>query len=153
MGALINDERYLYSITCSDALDDYGYVLELDTSTGKVKKHTGTAGIPVFGVANQSTEDPTDEGTYLTNDKVAVAFSGIAEVKLSSTNQAISAGDLVGAVSGGVVDKWTFPTASSTPTQEEVEAQSRQMVLIVGIALESKAANAGGHIKVRLALR
>ena len=148
--AFISDVNKLYSIVCSDSLDDYGYVLELDTSTAKAKKHTGTEGHPIIGVAISSTEDPTDEGTYLSNEEVAVQHSGIAMVALKAANAAIVAGDLVGAVSGGVVDKFSFPTASADPTQAEVQSQSRQMVLIVGIALEDKAESSGGHIKVML---
>ena len=139
--ALVQHEENVYGI-CSDALDDYGYVLSMQTS-GYLHKCTNTE--QPFGIALTSTKDPIS-GSAQSNQKVAVVRRGVADVKLVSTNSAIYTGDYVG-VSGtaGYVDKLTIDTSSTA----NLWASLRKCV---GIAMENKAANAGGKIKVLLLL-
>lgn len=122
------------------AIQDEGYVLMWDSSNGYAKVHDGNATTPILGVNFMSTEDPTQPGTYLTSGYIAVQVDGVAKVKLSDSNSAINIGDRVAVQSGGVVDKYD----ETTPADQR---------LIVGIALESKAASSGGHIKVLLRLK
>lgn len=149
MAQVLRPEDLDEAIT-SDALDDIGYVMEY-TSSG-IQKHSGTAGKPIAGIAYKSTKNPIT-GTAEANKHVALVRYGVARVKLKSANAAITRGDFVGAVSGGVVDKWTYPTVSSTPTQAEVEALLKQLDIRVGVALEAKASSAGGSILVQLTLK
>ena len=139
--ALVQHEEHVYGI-CSDALDDYGYVLSLQTS-GYLHKCTNTE--QPFGVALTSTKNPIT-GANQTNQRVAVVRRGVAKVKLVSTNSAIYKGNYVG-VSGtaGYVDKLTINTSSVA----NLWASLRKCV---GIAMENKSANSGGYIEVLLLL-
>jgi len=137
--ALVQHEEHIYE-TCSDALDDYGYVLSLQTS-GYLHKCTNSE-LP-FGIALTSTKNPIT-GSAQSNQKVAVVRTGVAYVKLVSTNSAIYKGNLVG-VSGtaGYVDKLTVSTSSVANLWASLQK-------CVGIAMENKSSNAGGKIKVLL---
>ncbi|RLE66991.1 MAG: hypothetical protein DRJ38_00025 [Thermoprotei archaeon] len=139
--ALVQHEESVY-VTCSDALDDYGYVLSLQSS-GNAHKCTNTE-LPI-GIALTSTKDPIT-GTAQSDQKVAIVRRGVAYVKLDDANSSISPGDLVGVSStAGYVDKLTVDTT-------DAESLWSSLRKAVGIALESKSANAGGKIKVLLLL-
>ena len=138
--AFVQSEDLIY-MKCTDALDAAGYVLEL-VSAGTVQKASSGA-IP-FGVAAKSTKDPIS-GTAQANQYVAILRRGVVNVKLSSSNSAINIGNYVGTAGNGLVDKVTIDTSSVSNFYNSLKK-------IVGIALESKAANSGGTIKVLLTL-
>ena len=142
--AFVAGPAALLNYKTEDALDDYGYVMMLNTSTGNAKKHDGSAVRPL-GIALQSTESKFSPGTYESNVYVAIQYTGIALVKLSSSNSAITIGDYIGPVTGGVADKLTLDTTDASSLLDSLKK-------VIGIALESKAENAGGHIKVLLLL-
>jgi len=137
------EEASMFYATTEDALDDSGYVLTRSgvTTAGNVKK-AGASDAPV-GVAYTSTKDPVTE-TAMANRKVAIQRRGVAKVKLSGTNAAIAAGDLIGPAAGGVCDKLTIDTTSAATLWTGLQ-------LILGVAREAKGANAGGKIEVELA--
>jgi len=139
--ALVQHEESVYGI-CSDALDDYGYVLALQ-SNGSLHKATDTE--QPFGIALTSTKDPIS-GTAQSDQKVAVVRRGVAYVKLIDTNSAISPGDYIGVSStAGLVDKLTIDTTDVASLWDSLRK-------CIGIAMESKSENAGGKIKVLLLL-
>jgi len=121
------------------------------------------AGDRCVGVAFKSTEDPLNPGTYLKGVEVALVREGVVYVQLPSTHSAISPGDRIKTAANGYVDKFTdgdtttaWPTTYSAATAEtitdEIIGVIRESKQIVGLALESKAANTGGKLKVLLTL-
>jgi len=160
--ALKKDITKLFYAKCTDGLDTHGYVLMWDTANpGQVKKHDGTVSY-VVGVNLMSTKDPITE-KVLTGQVVAIIRHGVVMLKLSDTNAAIEIGDKLKAVSGGVVDKYTegdtttawpatYDAATAETITDEIIAVIREEKSVVGFALESKAAAAGGFIKCLLQL-
>ena len=65
-------------------------------------------------------------------------------------NSAIEVGDYVYVKGSGKVDKFAWDNLSATFSDTEVEGQFKKLTTIVGVALESKSASAGGTIKVLL---
>jgi hypothetical protein len=127
--------------TAYDSLDDGGYVMAYSGTGAKIAKAVSGA-IP-FAINYKSTEDPFTASSYVSGQKVSVFRDGYAKVKLYASNQAIVAGDAVGASLAGTVD--LMPILTYLSGQATVG-----LVRTVGIALEDKAANAGGTIKVAL---
>ena len=131
---LVNDKYP--SFVCSDALDDNGYVLTLDTTNNGVKKAASTD--TVFGVAITATKDMY--GNAVSNKEVAVIPAGravVAELKVASANQAISFGAplCVDSTEAGTVDYRDGTNETGT---------------VIAYALETKSANAGGKVKALL---
>ncbi|RLF28106.1 MAG: hypothetical protein DRN14_04605 [Thermoplasmata archaeon] len=122
----------LYAV-CDDALDDTGYVLALDTSTGHVKKAT-SSDVP-FGVNIVSTKNPiTNEAETDVEVSVVPVRSGYI-VKVKKEASAISAGDYVAVGSeAGKVAKMTIDTTDAGTLLDSLKK-------IVGIALEDAAAD------------
>jgi hypothetical protein len=150
MGARVRGVNVYTYKTCSVALDDYGYVLNLNKTNDQVQK-TKASNLKVFGIANQNTKDPLDgdAGTAKTGVSIAVVQDGECQVKLSATNAAIVVGDLLIAQTDGTVDKYT-PTSLSTVNEANVEARFKELGRLAGTATEAAAANAGGKIITRL---
>ena len=149
--SLVNKPGSIITLPFGGAsIQDSGYVLMWDASNNYVKVHDGTAGTPVIGVNLTSTEDPANPGTYLTSGYIAVQVDGVAEVQVDASNSAFEQGDLVYVKGSGKIDKFTWDDLNETFSDTEVEAQFKKLTTIVGIALEAKAANAGGTAKVLL---
>jgi len=152
----------LFYAKCTDALDDFGYVLMWDAANpGQVKKHDGTVSY-IVGINMMSTKDPITEEPKA-GQVIAIIRHGIVMVKLSDTNAAIAIGDKVKAIAGGLVDKYvegdtttawpaTYDPAVAETITDEIIAVIREEKSVVGFALEEKAAGAGGFIKVLLQL-
>jgi hypothetical protein len=153
MGARVRGvNTYTYK-TCSVALDDYGYVLNLNKTNDQVQK-TKASNLKVFGIANQNTKDPLDgdSGTAKTGVAIAIVQDGECQVQLKAANATIVVGDLLIAQTDGTVDKYT-PTSLSTVNEANLEARFKELGRIVGWATEAKAANAGGKIIARLQIQ
>ncbi len=132
---LVYDPVVFPVFKCTDNLPEGGYVLKLN-SDGTVSY--AAAADEVFGVNVSGVVDFW--GNPIANPECAVAPVGRAlflELQLYSSNLAISIGDklCVSANQAGVVDKADGTTNTATP---------------IAIALEAKAAGAGGTIKAML---
>jgi len=149
MGARVYTTDEMPSFECTDALDDEGYVLALG-SNGKVSKCA--AGAQPFGIALKDTKNPITE-TAEANKQVAVIFSGVVRVQYDTDANAIAIGDRVatkGVATAGCVQKFVPRDIAATFADTDVEAAIDELKTIVGIALESAAANTRGKIKVLL---
>jgi len=130
----------LYAV-CTDALDDAGYVLKLN-SDGTVSK-AASDDVP-FGIAYTSTKDPiTDEAK--TNVEVAIipVRTGFVVKVKKVTGAALSPGDYV-AVGGeaGKVTKWTADTTDPSTLLTSLQK-------IVGKVVEA-AADSDEYVTVEL---
>jgi len=145
-------ESNVLSFQCSDALDDEGYVLGYPDASSIVAK--ALADGKAFGIAFKSTKNPVT-GTAEANKQVAVLQAPkYAYVQYNNgAAETIAIGDLVstkGANAAGTVKKhastaWPDPYASAT-----AETISDEDSMIVGIALEAKAASTSGKLLVKL---
>lgn len=124
---------------CEDALDDYGYILELGASAGQVKKHDGTG--KALAVAYKSTKNPITL-VAAANKRVALLRHGQVWVKCGSTHSAIAFGDAVKAIAGGLGD---LQTVTDDMTYAE-------RCLRVGTALSALGLNTAGYVLVDLNL-
>lgn len=137
---------------CTDALDDEGYILGYPGSDGKVAKCLADS--PVYGVAYKSTKHPVT-GTAEANKEVAIVRQPkIAYVQYNNgVGETIAIGDLVstkGANAAGTCKKHAS-TAHVTPLVVATEeAIDDEFAMIVGIALEAKAADTSGKLKCLL---
>lgn len=151
--SFVNDGT-IVSIVSSDAIQTAGQVVtRTNAAAGQVRLVDADGEYP-YGVAFKSTEDPLNEGTYLTNQSISVQREGIAYVPLVADNEAIAAGDPIGAEAGttynGCCDKLTWASDSST----NLDISNRKLL---GWAMEAKDALAGAtwptKIKVLLDIR
>jgi len=120
-------------LVTESSLEDSGFILTFSgvTTVGNVKKAVA-GGTPV-GINATSTEDPINPGTYLANVPVSITIEGVAYIRLSATNAAITVGDLLQSTAAAEADKLTVAALADIDK-------------IIGIALEAKPANAGGKI-------
>jgi len=154
MGSLVrrvNDPNYK---TSKPALDDSGYVMHMEQGGGDIGLliKTAASNLKVYGIAETDTIDKITN-TATANAQIAVIIDGFANVKLSATNAAIVVGDLLVAITGGFVDKYTPTTIrvdSITNTAADVEARFAEVGHLVGLAEAAAAQNAGGKILTRL---
>lgn len=127
------------------AISAKGFILRLVAVTG----HVTLAGADekFYGVAYTDTKVPVTAAdgsmTYTATASLPVAIQtdGVAVVQVLATNTAIAIGQAVQTAAGGRVN--IFTPAGATPTGVELES-------IVGTALDTKALNAGGTMRVRL---
>lgn len=147
----VNDGT-IVSIVSSDAIETAGQVV-IRTDSDKTKVRLGLDAEIPFGVAFKSTEDPLNEGTYLTAETIAVQREGIAYVPLVSDNAVIAVGDPIGVASNaknGCCDKLTWDASSSA----NLNASQNKLL---GWAQEAAGSAAGAtwptKIKVLLDLR
>ena len=146
-------ESNVLSFQCSDALDDEGYVLGYpDSTTNKVAK--AAAGAAAFGVAFKSTKNPVT-GTAEADKAVGVVQAPrYAYVQYNNgSGETIAVGDLVstkGANAAGTVKKHAATAWPGTWASATAETISDEDAMIVGIALEAKAASTSGKLLVKL---
>jgi len=131
-------------MVCTDALDNWGYVLTFDSTNCQLALATATD-MPV-GIAQTSTVN------YITNvatanQEVNVKREGVCYVRLLATNTAFNCGDYVATAAGGYCDVAAINTAGT------IAQYHNSVSYIVGIALEAKGANAGGTVRVLLTMR
>jgi len=138
MAMLLEPDKYP-SFKATTALSKAGLVVKLSREGVVTTTNPGDA---PFGVALKATEDPFKPGTYVANQYVPVAFQGIVQLQLISTNKTINVGDRLETSSKGMVDKFVS-FAGATPSVAEAKK-------IVGIALEDVASSTGGAIKALL---
>jgi len=124
MGGHVRTPGEYLIYTCEDSLDKAGYVLTHSgvTTEGNVKKADAVGETPV-GINVKSTEDPLKPGTYLADQKIAVAIDGV--VRVLAEDVTFTIGGYVQASAAGRV------TTLSVATLADLEK-------IVGIALEKK---------------
>ena len=133
MGAEARESR-----ECDVALDDEGYVLQLE-STGHVTKCA--VGGKAYGVAFKSTKHPVT-GVAQANKQVAIVRApkkAMVQYNLSNTDTDIVIGDWVSmkaAEATGQVKKHEGTVLSTDPTKAEVDAFHAEAEMIVGKALE-----------------
>lgn len=144
-------EHNVLSFECTDALDDEGYVLSL-ANTGKVAK--AVAGGAAFGIGLTSTKDKVT-GVATANKQVAVLQAPkFAYVQYNNGGgETIAINDLVstkGANASGTVKKHAstaWPGTYAAATSETIDDEHS---MIVGIALEAKAATTSGKVLCKL---
>lgn len=134
MAGIKNDAK-VQAFDTASAIPDAGYVLKLSSSAGTVDL-CGSSDTPI-GYSYAGTIDPIT-GVASADYKVSVVSfqtGDRAEMQVSATNQAISIGDAICCVEGGLVDKrdGTINTGD-----------------IIGYALEAVNVNTGGTIDIRV---
>ena len=139
------DENSIYIIS-TVALANWGFVMTWNGTTCQVTK-AGATEVP-FAVNHVSTIDRSDvtDVTGQTLTEVALKRRGVCYVRLAAANTAIQCGDYLVTAANGYVDVGTVNTGG-TIAQYHTSVSS-----IVGIAMENKAANAGGTVKCLLTL-
>ncbi len=134
----------VYAIT-DDGLDDKGYVLTIDPSTGHVKKATKDD-VP-FGIAASSTKNPVtgevESGVEVAIIPVRTGFV-VKVKKATGTGKSIAIGDYVGvdADTAGTVAKLTIDTTDASTLLDGLKK-------VVGIALEAAGEDAD-EVAIRL---
>ena len=122
---------------CEDALDDYGYIVEIGASAGQVKKHDGTG--KALGVVYKSTINPVTQVAEA-DKRVAIVRDGQVRVKCGGTHSAIVVGDPVMAMAGGLGDLQTVTDAMTYAERG----------LRIGTALSALGLNTAGYVDVAL---
>jgi hypothetical protein len=125
---------------CEDALDDYGYILEVGATAGQVKKHL--ASVKAVGIAYKSTKDPITL-VATANKPVAIQRHGQAWVKFGTSH--------------AVVVAFTSTICAMTGGLGEVQTVTNAMVwterlIRIGTALTALALNTAGYVLVDLNL-
>jgi hypothetical protein len=120
-------------------LDDYGYVLEMSATAGKLKLHDGTG--KVMGIAYKSTKNPVTL-VATAAQKVGIVRHGQAWVKCDATHAAMVVGDTICAEAGGFGN---VQTVTDNMTWAE-------RCLRIGTALSALALNTAGYVLVDLNL-
>ena len=129
----------LWYAEVDDALDDYGYILEMSATAGKLKLHDGTG--KAMGIAYKSTKNPVTL-VATAAQKVAIIRHGQAWVKFDATHTAVAVGDSIKAEAGGygqvqsVTDNMTWA----------------ERCLRIGTALSTLALDTAGYALVDLSL-
>jgi hypothetical protein len=132
-------DELMYAV-CEDALDDYGYLLEVGATAGQVKKSLGA--VKVIGVAYKSTKDPITL-VAAANQKVAIIRHGQAWVKFGATHAVVVAfTSSICAMTGGLGQVQTVTNAM---------VHSERLIRI-GTALTPLAVNTAGYVLVDLNL-
>jgi len=144
-------ETNVLSFETTDALDDEGYIMKL-ADTGKVAKCA--AGDPVFGIAFKSTKNPVT-GTAEANKQVAILQTPkYAYVQYNNgVGETIAINDLVstkGANAAGTCKKHASTAWPGTYASATAETIDDEHSMVVGIALEAKAASTSGKLLVKL---
>jgi len=135
--ARLADELW-YAI-CEDALDDYGYILEVGATAGQVKKHLGA--VKVLGIAYKSTKDPVTL-VATANKHVGIVRHGQAWVKFGATHVVVLVGSTICAQAGGLGQVQTV-------TNDIVWSEN---LIRVGTALSALAVDTAGYVLVDLKL-
>jgi hypothetical protein len=157
MGALVREVGISTYRTTVDALAESGFVLHLEQSGGNQGKviKTASSNLKVYGIAATSTKT---NGTGTATDisgaagvEVAIIRNGEVNVQLSATNAAITEGDLLVAIAGGFVDLYVDDAVLADLAA--VRTALDEIGMIVGMAEEAKAMNAGGTIRCNLQLK
>jgi len=160
--AIVHLPTAMVSYKCTDALDDKGYVLQIN-SDGTVSKCA--AGTRPFGVAYKDTKNPITDVAEA-NRYVPVILHGVALVRynLASTDPSIAIGDWVGMkganaagevkkfVEGDTTTAWpaTYAASTAETITDEIITVIREYDLVVGIALEAVSAPATGTKQGRM---
>lgn len=130
----------LFYATCEDALDDYGYILEVGATAGQVKKSLGA--VKVIGIAFKSTKDPITL-VATANKPVAIIRHGHTWVKFDATHAEVVA--------------FTSTICAKTGGLGQVQTVTNAMVwseklIRLGTALTALALNTAGYVLVDLNL-
>lgn len=140
MSAQVRLSDELMYATCEDALDDYGYLLEVGSTAGNVKKAAGTN--KVIGVSFKSTKNPISLVAEA-NQKVAILRHGQVWVKFGGTHAAVVAfTSTIKAMAGGLGEVQTVTNAMVWT----------ERLIRVGTALTPLALNTAGYVLVDLNL-
>jgi len=136
-GRLVDELSYA---VCEDALDDYGYILEVGATAGQVKKHLGS--VKAVGIAYKSTKDPITL-VAAANQRVAIIRHGQAWVKFDASHaEVVAFTSTICAESGGTGQVQTVTNAM---------VWSEKLIRI-GTALTALALNTAGYVLVDLNL-
>jgi len=132
-------DELMYAV-CEDALDDYGYILEVGATAGQVKKHLGS--VKALGIAYKSTKNPITLVAEA-NKPVAIIRHGQAWVKFGATH--------------AVVVAFTSTICAQTGGLGQVQTVTNAMVwteklIRVGTALTALAVDTAGYVLVDLNL-